>query len=787
MERKTKELHWPDAQNAVRRYHGGDLNGKRLEAIYEGLPTPSAPTRSAPAHRGSPSPLPRVRTPFRADASVGAPRWQVLSGFAVGLASRLSSGRSSKAGSWGGSEVSLDFREWCAISEDTAEAFRNTIDPVALAEFDFPELIAQSTRLRGSDRIWVPRARVARAVRAGIFARGRLEGQAFSSQSESPGIPYRNTIYVVLKTGTAQGRLFPCRRKEAMAHGAVREALSAEAVRALASSAVRTLPQILVPLTEELTSDFDFVLGCVVHTRAGGFMVAFPQDELVQAALELIVLDAADGAPIYHEGTVGFETTRGRRAGEITIQLVDLPWVFAAAFRAMGRMTIAQRQRLVGFTLDGTEGRPVKASVHELAAAWIDSMDPDTAQEYVTGEEFEDPDVQAAPSTPASAVQGPPSDVHRLQQRVAELETALLVQKQQSAPVAGPPPRGAVAGKAPALFGNPDPAAQMSAQEWGQLQLLAGGPPPRLGAAERRRTQVNANPPPLLDLGSLDVDREAAELEPVARPDAAVADLVNSSADPLHKLLALQLQQNQALMQKVFANRSTDPVLGALSGGGGDSGSGSSSSGVKGCLAREAFLRAVQELPKVAAATRVNALRELGMDPQREDGSLIRKYMERRMPLADHRLLTYFTAMIAEAWSIGYQSGNVEMLGILSRMLFFTEQCALDSGRTQVAWLLTGWQDPAFHLLTNAKRLPGMQPYARLCHPAWVSANIAFLKDMDFLESRLQSLPNQKHAKAKTEDGERQPKAQPKPRPKKKGLGKGAPEAQTSNAAGQTA
>jgi len=26
----------PDAHNAVRRYHGGDLNGKRLMAIYEG-------------------------------------------------------------------------------------------------------------------------------------------------------------------------------------------------------------------------------------------------------------------------------------------------------------------------------------------------------------------------------------------------------------------------------------------------------------------------------------------------------------------------------------------------------------------------------------------------------------------------------------------------------------------------------------------------------------------------------------------------------------------------------
>lgn len=27
----------PDAQNAVRRYHGGDLNGKRLEAMATGM------------------------------------------------------------------------------------------------------------------------------------------------------------------------------------------------------------------------------------------------------------------------------------------------------------------------------------------------------------------------------------------------------------------------------------------------------------------------------------------------------------------------------------------------------------------------------------------------------------------------------------------------------------------------------------------------------------------------------------------------------------------------------
>ena len=54
----------------------------------------------------------------------------------------------------------------------------------------------------------------------------------------------------------------------------------------------------------------------------------------------------------------------------------------------------------------------------------------------------------------------------------------------------------------------------------------------------------------------------------------------------------VQMQQNQVLLQKLVGNKSSDPVLGALQGGGLDSGSGSSS-GVKGCMAREAFLRAV--------------------------------------------------------------------------------------------------------------------------------------------------------------------------------------------------
>lgn len=74
-----------------------------MTALVGGQPRPLAPRAAslpAPAPRGSPSPLLRVPRPSAASGSgasgaSGAPRWQVLSGFAVGLAGRLSS-RSSK-------------------------------------------------------------------------------------------------------------------------------------------------------------------------------------------------------------------------------------------------------------------------------------------------------------------------------------------------------------------------------------------------------------------------------------------------------------------------------------------------------------------------------------------------------------------------------------------------------------------------------------------------------------------------------------------------------------------
>ena len=66
-----------------------------------------------------------------------------------------------------------------------------------LAEL-LPFLRAWETRLRGQDPVWTPRARLARAFRAGVAACRRLEGQFV--EASSPVIPFQNSIYIILRS-----------------------------------------------------------------------------------------------------------------------------------------------------------------------------------------------------------------------------------------------------------------------------------------------------------------------------------------------------------------------------------------------------------------------------------------------------------------------------------------------------------------------------------------------------------------------------------------------------------
>ena len=64
----------------------------------------------------------------------------------------------------------------------------------------------------------------------------------------------------------------------------------------------------------------------------------------------------------------------------------------------------------------------------------------------------------------------------------------------------------------------------------------------------------------------------------------------------------------------------------------------------------------------------------------------------------------------------------------------YVEQSALDSGKKHLSWLLTGLKTPAWHLI--GKQVPSDQPYSHLIDAKWLAANIAYLRDIEFLTQK---------------------------------------------------
>lgn len=58
-------------------------------------------------------------------------------------------------------------------------------------------------RLRGTDPRWLPPARIGRAFTAGVASRRRLDGEIIDTAV--PGVPYRNQIYICLRTSSFPG------------------------------------------------------------------------------------------------------------------------------------------------------------------------------------------------------------------------------------------------------------------------------------------------------------------------------------------------------------------------------------------------------------------------------------------------------------------------------------------------------------------------------------------------------------------------------------------------------
>lgn len=79
-------------------------------------------------------------------------------------------------------------------------------------------------------------------------------------------------------------------------------------------------------------------------------------------------------------------------------------------------------------------------------------------------------------------------------------------------------------------------------------------------------------------------------------------------------------------------------------------------------------------------------------------------------------------------------------MGLLARGLMMVQQLALDQGRCQFGWLLTGMPDPNLQAISmNRKRIDLTPVYAKVAAAPWVAGSIAYLKDLDYLEGRLKN------------------------------------------------
>lgn len=65
-----------------------------------------------------------------------------------------------------------------------------------------------------------------------------------------------------------------------------------------------------------------------------------------------------------------------------------------------------------------------------------------------------------------------------------------------------------------------------------------------------------------------------------------------------------------------------------------------------------------------------------------------------------------------------------------------------------------------------------MEPFSRLCSPSWISANLAYVKDLDYIEARMSNMGKPSKAAQHPEEENPNPRAKAKPKAKK-GKGKG--------------
>ncbi|CAE7201231.1 unnamed protein product, partial [Symbiodinium microadriaticum] len=489
------------------------------------------------------------------------------------------------------------------------------------------------------------------------------------------------------------------------------------AVRRLVDEAVPGQPLPVLYLVGEGEAPEWTALAFLVRYRQNGFMVLLPDDPEVLSRLQGATSDEEETlgtVPAFKTTEVETETSRRRLTGNVSALLADFDWSFLEMFRraASGTARVAGGMRLITLKAGGAVVRPLRTSALTVSEIWVNEMLSDASlAEYITAEEGAEDDEAADRE---SGEEPEITEVEALRSRVRELEANVQAAAQQQ------PPRPGALKSARPLF--PDqPEQQLTEDDWQKLRAAAGAAPSRLAAHERAERKSQAA---LADTALAEEELGAAE---------AALDIPEGSP-ALLQLLATQAK----LLQKVMAPKAQDPLTAALAGGasGSDSAVGSSS-GARGMAARDAFLRIFDRPLDFAESVANRAQTELGWEAQ--EPSMMRHYLERKVPLRDLKTVQLFSFFLAHMWEDMRRTGNQRGEFWAARGLVMAEQFAVDAGRTQFGWLLSGLPDVDQGHLINRKG--DLRPYGRLSAAPWIAAQVAFLKDVEFLEGRMRNKP----------------------------------------------
>ena len=471
-------------------------------------------------------------------------------------------------------------------------------------------------------------------------------------------------------------------------------------------------------------------LGALVRVRTGGFMVALPGlAEVAEFLPYLTTEEGEDDQGASYTTAVYMETVRCRGLPAGPCLLADVPWMVSKHFREGHPLRNPSAYEVLRLTLERAPCRPRRSALLASSEQWIrEIMDGDTASVYVTGDDEMWPAASVLP--PSGAQQE--EEVSLLQQRITQLEAAL--QSQAASPLHGgaqavqpppPPNRGVLPGGVHTV--SPQAGPQDAVE---RLRALAGVALVRLRARESavREQRPERILEPLQQEAGLGV-AEPAELE------EGIADLELALTDPLQRMLALQMKQIAMLARQQQQRQTSDPLTAALSGSSDGQSAGSGS--VKGCLAREAYLKLMQDHGKVALAVMEHASRELGIAHSQVGPGLMEEYMEKKCPLGDNRLLIQQAYRWGFAWETGLRTNDVALMGVASCGLLFIDQAAVDFGRTNLGWPLTALLELQFSTAQRNRRRQSLTPFSRPAAASWVEANEAFMKDLDYLETKI--------------------------------------------------